>query len=263
MLLHFNDRSRTPQSVFPFALPRQSARGAVISFGGFMPDYFSHDYGARHDPKLIKLRMGMGQEGKGIFWDLIELMYEQSGYLLHSQYEVYADEMRTHPDKIKAVVENFDLFESDSIGFWNESVKRRLHLRGEKSLKAAKSAEIRWNNANALHHKCERTQDLCEGNAIKESKVKEIKDIVGYLNSKCKTSFRETSTNTKKHINARLEEKYTFEDFKMVIDFKTKEWLSDERMKQYLRPDTLFGTKFESYLNAAKITPTIPVRKIQ
>lgn len=78
------------------------------------------------------------------------------------------------------------------------------------------------------------------------------KSIVGYLNTVCKTAYRHNSKNTVKHINARLKEGYTEEDFKKVIDKKAKEWLGTS-MEQYLRPETLFGTKFEGYLNQ-KIT---------
>lgn len=75
-----------------------------------------------------------------------------------------------------------------------------------------------------------------------------IKDIVEYLNMVCGTKYKHSTTNTKKHIRARLKDGYVFEDFKTVVDKKAKEWLGTN-MERYLRPDTLFGTKFESYLN--------------
>ena len=59
----------------------------------------------------------------------------------------------------------------------------------------------------------------------------------------------ETNKTTQKHINTRLSERFTVEDFKTVIDKKYAEWLGTD-YEQYLRPQTLFGTKFESYLNA-------------
>lgn len=81
-------------------------------------------------------------------------------------------------------------------------------------------------------------------------KIKEkINNIVEYLNSVCGTNYRTTSQKTQTLIKARLDEGYTFDDFKTVIDKKAKEWKGTE-MEQYLRPETLFGTKFESYLNA-------------
>lgn len=72
--------------------------------------------------------------------------------------------------------------------------------------------------------------------------------IVDYLNQRAGTSYRSSSKATQKHINARLAEGYTVEDFMTVIDKKVKEWLGTE-FETYLRPETLFGTKFENYLN--------------
>lgn len=75
-----------------------------------------------------------------------------------------------------------------------------------------------------------------------------IKDIVNYLNEVCKTRYKYNSSKTQKHIKARLNEGYTLEDFKKVIDTKYRDWVGT-KWEQYLRPETLFGTKFESYLN--------------
>ena len=86
-------------------------------------------------------------------------------------------------------------------------------------------------------------------NNIDNNKNKEIYiNIINYLNNKCNTRYRYNTPNTKKHINARLNEGYTEQDFYTVISKKADEWLGTEQEK-YLRPDTLFGTKFESYLN--------------
>lgn len=78
--------------------------------------------------------------------------------------------------------------------------------------------------------------------------INTIVEIVDYLNSVCGTKYNPKTKNTVKHINARLNEGYTVDDFKTVIDKKAAEWKRTS-MEQYLRPDTLFGTKFESYLN--------------
>lgn len=78
-----------------------------------------------------------------------------------------------------------------------------------------------------------------------------FKEIVDYLNEKSGFNYRYNAVNTKKHISARFKENFTLEDFCTVIDYKVSEWKKDEKMRQYLRPDTLFGTKFESYLNNA------------
>lgn len=73
-------------------------------------------------------------------------------------------------------------------------------------------------------------------------------EIVNYLNEKANTNFKYTTKNTQKNIKARYKENYTLEDFKKVIDNKTKEWLYT-KYEIYLRPDTLFGEKFELYLH--------------
>lgn len=74
-------------------------------------------------------------------------------------------------------------------------------------------------------------------------------EIIDYLNLKTGFKYRQSTPKTKQLINARLNEKFTVEDFKTVIDKKTKEWIDDPKFSAYLRPETLFGTKFESYLN--------------
>lgn len=79
-------------------------------------------------------------------------------------------------------------------------------------------------------------------------------DIVEYLNKKANKNYKHNSDKTRRFIDARLNEGYTFEDFKKVIDNKCRSWLNDERMNQYLRPETLFGTKFEAYLNEMPIS---------
>lgn len=99
----------------------------------------------------------------------------------------------------------------------------------------------------------------------KESKkqllsVEEIKDelqtgitakafvITKYLNDKIGTKYRASSAKTKSLIKARLNEGYTVDDFEKVVDIKCDEWLNTS-MSKYLRPETLFSNKFESYLN--------------
>lgn len=78
-----------------------------------------------------------------------------------------------------------------------------------------------------------------------------ISNIINYLNNKNNSNYKSNTKNTVKHIKARLEEGFTEEDFYTVIDYKVSQWGNDAKMRDYLRPDTLFGTKFESYLNSA------------
>lgn len=74
-------------------------------------------------------------------------------------------------------------------------------------------------------------------------------EIVDFLNNSAGTNYRASSKKTRELIKARINEGFTLEDFKVVIEKKTREWINDNKMKGYLRPETLFGTKFEGYLN--------------
>ena len=73
--------------------------------------------------------------------------------------------------------------------------------------------------------------------------------VIDYLNQKTSKNFKSTSQKTQKLIHARVNDGFTIEDFQKVIDTKTKQWINDKTMCRYLRPETLFGTKFEGYLN--------------
>lgn len=74
-------------------------------------------------------------------------------------------------------------------------------------------------------------------------------EIVDYLNEKADRQFKSTTKKTQSLIRARLNEGWEVEHFKTVIDNKVAQWKDDNEMQRYLRPDTLFGTKFEGYLN--------------
>lgn len=75
-------------------------------------------------------------------------------------------------------------------------------------------------------------------------------EVVNHLNQRAGTHYRTTTANTRKLVKARLKEGFTVEDMKLVIDKKCADWLNNPKMAEFLRPDTLFGSKFEGYLNA-------------
>lgn len=87
-----------------------------------------------------------------------------------------------------------------------------------------------------------------------QDKPDAIKEIVDHLNARLGTHYKPTTQATRKLLKARLNEGFTVEEIKTVIDKKAAEWLGNASMAQYLRPETLFGNKFESYLNARTTT---------
>ena len=84
--------------------------------------------------------------------------------------------------------------------------------------------------------------------SVSDSITDIYKEIVNYLNSILDSNYKYTTRKTQDCIKARLNEGFTVDDFKTVIDKKAKEWLGTD-MERYLRPETLFGNKFEGYLN--------------
>lgn len=84
--------------------------------------------------------------------------------------------------------------------------------------------------------------------------IVEIKEIIDYLNEKAGTHYKSTTQRTKDLIKARLNEKFTVDDFKTVIDKKISDWKGTE-WEKFLRPETLFSNKFEGYLNQNIIKP--------
>jgi len=141
-----------------------------------MKEYFSHDYNARNDQSLVKLRMKLSMEGLGLYWCLIEMLYENNGKIKLDEIDTIAFELRTDSERIADVLKNYELFKFRQDYFYSESVNKRLKLRKEKSDKARASAVSRWNKDDKTDANAMRTQ--CERNAIKvkKSKVNNIKE---------------------------------------------------------------------------------------
>jgi len=119
-----------------------------------------------------------------------------------------------------------------------ENDDRGIKFSKEGYLENAKDNNTYINNTNNNNNKKE----------INKERKENIESVVRYLNLTLDTRYKATSQNIVKHINARFEEGYTLDDFFDVIEGKYEEWKGTE-MEKYLRPDTLFGTKFDIYLN--------------
>ncbi len=96
-----------------------------------------------------------------------------------------------------------------------------------------------------------KTNTYCRVDKKIDKKIFKIpyKEIITYLNEKCEKNYKENTAKTQNFIKARFNEGFSLEDFKKVIDVKSSQWKSNPDMNRFLRPETLFGTKFESYLN--------------
>ena len=113
-----------------------------------------------------------------------------------------------------------------------------------KNVNRAINKNVKDNNINNINN-------TNINNIYSPAKAEQIpyEEIIDYLNLKIDAHYKSTTQKTKDSIKARFNEGFTLEDFKKVIDKMTMEWKDNNKMKVYLRPETLFGTKFESYLN--------------
>ena len=82
----------------------------------------------------------------------------------------------------------------------------------------------------------------------KEVISQKVAEIIEYLNLATGKKFSATGNDNIKHVMKKIDEGYTFDNFKHVIDVKTAKWKGTD-MEDYLRPQTLFGSKFNAYLN--------------
>ena len=147
-----------------------------------------------------------------------------------------------------------DKFIQDDSGLWyNERLDKE-------KIKRQKYTESRRNNKLGINQHTLKKSEIDRGhttshmeNENETENKDEIKNIIDYMNEVLGTKYKHNSKSTVQHINARLNEGFTVDDFYFVVQKKTQQWGNDLKMAQYLRPQTLFSTKFESYLN--QITP--------
>ena len=124
-------------------------------------------------------------------------------------------------------------------------ISRKIRL--TKMLTAINKKVNRTINKNVKENNINNINNTNNNNII-YSQVLPYEEIINYLNLKANTHYRHNIKKTQSLISARFNENFTLDDFKRVIDNKVSEW-KDTGMEKYLRPETLFGTKFESYLN--------------
>lgn len=151
-----------------------------------MSEYFSHDYNARNDLNMKKLFMGEGLAGIGLYWCIVEMLYEKGGYIELDYIPIIAFDLRTTEEVVHNVIERYGLFNSNDTHFYSTGVLNRLNLRAEKSEKARKSIEARWKKENNEDNTTV-IRPYNECNTIKEKKRKE--------NNKEKESIKEKTAS--------------------------------------------------------------------
>ena len=176
--------------------------------------YFSHDYNARNDEKIKELIFKHGMKGYGIYWSVIEDLYQNSN-VLRGNFARISLELQVDRDIVISVICEFDLFVFNGNNFSSLSVQKRLDERTSKSEKARLSVSKRWSDTNVL-----RTQ--YDSNTIKESKIKEKKVIYTPLIDEVILYFNENGYTKESAVKA-----YNFYDVANWVDSKgnkVKNW---------------------------------------
>lgn len=144
-------------------------------------------------------------------------------------------------------VERKPVYKDGLIDFWETTVWESLELKETQLLTDYLEVE----NLEVENLEVDNRKLLSTNNTkyLNKQSTKYIVEVVEYLNAKANKKYKADTNSTKYYIKARLNEGFTVDDLKKVIDIKTREWINDKKMCKYLRPQTLFGTKFEGYLN--------------
>lgn len=124
--------------------------------------YITHDLGARNDPKLMDLQMEMGGQGLAIYWCLVEMLWENEGYI-PANYKSIAFSLRwCKPAEVEKVVTGFGLFEIEDGRMFSRSALERIAYKRDRfdvrSAASRKAAEARWGrsgNADAMRTQCD------------------------------------------------------------------------------------------------------------
>ena len=134
--------------------------------------YFNHDSNARNDLKLIRLRSAGGFEFYGIYFAILELLFAEENKICVSQYDILAYGLQCDANKLRAVIEDFDLFIIEDGCFYSRRLNNQIDEINNKSNIAKENAKKRWNNAKALQPHSNGNASKVEQSKADKSKVK-------------------------------------------------------------------------------------------
>ena len=132
--------------------------------------YFNHDSNARNDYRIIKLRAKLGYEGYGIFWSLLEMLFIEENKICIEDYDALAFGLQCDANKLKQVIEDFDLFVIEDDCFYSKRLNNHIEEINNKSKKAKESINKRWNNTNVIRTNNDSNTSISKSNS--KSKVK-------------------------------------------------------------------------------------------
>lgn len=252
-------------------------------------DYFALDVDFLSHTKIRKIMRACGLKSITVLIKLLSNIYKYKGYYIEwNEDECFAiaDDVGIAERAVQEIVNkalNVGLFNSEMYLSYKILTSDRIQQQYFDAVSKRKSVEYDGRFAlislkdakNVINVDINRIDSVINPQSkVKESKVKDstkyivekderqteskaeneqtnntCTEVIEYLNLKAQTRYRASTPKTKQLIRARLSEGFILDDFKIVIDNKCADWKGTE-WEKFLRPETLFGTKFEGYLNA-------------
>ena len=241
-------------------------------------DYFPLDVNLDDKVKLIEAKFGL--VGFAVLVKLWQIIYENSYFVKWTERELLLYKNRINAD-INLI--NDVINESIRWGLFNEELYKKYQILTSSGIQK-RYLEATKRRKNVVVEKSYTMIDLTQFENVevvnvdinpidsyistqskvnrkeKENKKKTYSQenqalataVITYLNERAGKKYKDNVPLTLSHIGQRCNDGYVLEDFKEVIDTKVEEWLNDPHYQKYLRPETLFGNKFDSYLNQNK-----------
>ena len=210
--------------------------------------YFAHDYNARNDPKLQNVLFDLGVEGIGVFWCIIEQLYEQGGKLPLHYCKSIAFALHVDFKCVERLVNDYGLFKNDGENMWSESVLNRLNRRSEVSEKRKLAALARWRqgienqsqtqapaSCRQVISNASEMQMQSNSNANAEHKGKEIKEKEIIKEREKEKTARRFIPPTVEEVKARIDEMgYTFDAEAFIAFYQSNGWMvGKSKMKDW------------------------------
>ncbi len=251
-------------------------------------DYFPLDVNIDDKVKLIEAKFGL--IGFAVLVKIWQIIYENSYFIKWTERELllYKNRINVDINLINEIINEsvkWGLFDAEvykkylvltSCGIqkrYLEAVRRRKNVVMESPFVLVDTSD--FDNVEVVSVDINPVNDdISTQSKVKKSKVNKSKvysqenqalatEVIKYLNERAGKSYKDNVPLTLSHIGQRSKEGYGLDDFKLVIDTKVEEWLNDPHYKKYLRPETLFGNKFDSYLNQNKNAAPTPLEQME
>lgn len=195
--------------------------------------YFRHDYNARKDPKLQDMLIEHGVAGIGVFWCIVEMLYEQEGTLPLRSCKSIAFALHVDCKVVESIVNDFSLFENDGENFWSNAIKRRIAVSYSIAAKRKEAALSRWKSEPTMQSNANEEQSECKSTVNINRNININKEISSKEDTK--KSAQSFSPPSLSEVQAYIKEKgYAIDAEAFIAFYESKGWyVGKNKMKNW------------------------------